>query len=316
MMNLFQLVKTLFHLQPVKIEKLKGDGSNRKFFRIFFNNSSLILILPQEGEYGLKEAYSYYELGNFFYKNHIPVPKIEFWSPETGILIVEDLGNTRLFDIKNFSEKYYFKAIQILAKFQKLVSSFPVDKTVDTPVYSFDFLWEKEIKYFFEWYIRRYKKIKIPESFIEEIFFWAKEEANFVDQIVMHRDFQSKNLMIKNDNIFIVDFQGARLGPPAYDLASLLFDPYINYFNQFSEISYFIEYYLKLTKYPHKTFLKEFKFLSIVRLKQALAAYCKLSSLGKNWFLEYIPRAENRLFSLLQSFYPDIYKNYKTLLNL
>ena len=70
-MNLFQLVKTLFHLQPVKIEKLKGDGSNRKFFRIFFNNSSLILILPQEGEYGLKEAYSYYELGNFFHKNHI-----------------------------------------------------------------------------------------------------------------------------------------------------------------------------------------------------------------------------------------------------
>jgi len=46
----------------------------------------------------------------------------------------------------------------------------------------------------------------------------------------MHRDFQSKNLMIKNEQIFVIDFQGARLGPPSYDLASLLFDPYVNHF--------------------------------------------------------------------------------------
>ncbi|MCD6548586.1 MAG: phosphotransferase [Thermodesulfobacterium sp.] len=314
MKNLTDLTNLLknFKIYPQKIEPLKGDGSNRIFFRLFFKHSSLILILPQKNDFGLKEAKIYYELGNFFYKNNIPVPKIKFWEPNSGILIVEDLGNTNLCNISN-PLPYYYKVIEILNKIQKLASSFPTEKTLDTPFYNFNFLWEKEVNYFFNWYLKNYKNLELSSSFIDEFFNWAKEKSNFCSQVVMHRDFQSKNLMIKDGKIFVIDFQGARLGPPSYDLASLLLDPYVDHFEDLNTLYTFLDYYLYFTKYPTDLFLEEFKFLGIVRLMQALAAYCKLSKAGKEWFTKYIPIAEKRLFKLVKIFYPEIYKLFYTL---
>ncbi len=296
-----------FKIYPQKIEALKGDGSNRKFYRLFLKNSSLILILPQEGSYGLKEAEVYYELGNFFYKNNIPVPEIKFWDKDRGILIIEDLGDIKLCDIEN-PWAFYYETIEILVKLQNLVSSFPIEKTLDTPFYNFEFLWEKEINYFFEWYLKKYRNFQLSFSVIDEIYHWAKEKSRFISQVIMHRDFQSKNLMIKDKKVFIIDFQGARLGPPSYDLASLLLDPYVNHFESLENLYKFLKYYFKLTNYPENKLFEEFKFLGIIRLMQALAAYCKLSYIGKNWFKKYISIAEKRLTKLLKIFYPEIYK--------
>lgn len=309
MKNLLEFLKK-FKIYPQKIEPLRGDGSNRKFFRLYFKNSSLILIIPQEGLYGLKEAKAYYELGTFFYKNSIPVPKIEFWNQENGILLIEDLGDIKLCYIKN-SLPFYYEVLEILVKIQKLAPSFPINSTLDTPVYNFDFLWEKEINYFFDWYLRKYRNLNLDTSFMEEIFNWAKERSNFTFKVVMHRDFQSKNLMIKNNKIFVIDFQGARLGPPSYDLASLLFDPYVNHFENPKILENFLKYYLSLTNYLEDEFFEEFKFLGIIRLMQALAAYCKLSKMGKTWFEKYILIAEKRLFKLLNIFYPELYRLFK-----
>ncbi|PMP66639.1 MAG: hypothetical protein C0190_05220 [Thermodesulfobacterium geofontis] len=309
MKDLFKILED-FKIYPHKIEPLRGDGSNRKFFRLYFKNSSLILVLPQEGTYGLKEAEAYYELGTFFYQNNIPVPKIELWDPKSGILLIEDLGNLKLCDVKD-PFPFYYKTIEILTEIQKLSPTFPTNKTLDTAFYDFPFLWEREINYFFDWYLKNYRNLSLSSSFIEETFIWAKEKSNFLSKVVIHRDFQSKNLMLKNNKIFVIDFQGARIGPPSYDLASLLFDPYVNYFED-SEVLYsFLKYYLSLTNYPEDKFLEEFKFLSVVRLMQALAAYCKLSKMGKNWFKKYITVAEKRLFTLLKNFYPEFYKNLK-----
>ncbi len=307
MKKIFELLKSSFKISPYKIKALRGDGSNRSFYRLYFKNYTLILILPQQGEYGLNEAKAYYELGNFFYFHNIPVPKIKFWDSEKGILIVEDLGNKKLCMVKNFLS-FYYKILEILSNLQRLVPGFPIDKTLETPIYNFEFLWEKEINYFLDWYLKKYKNIKLHTNLIHEIFLWAKEKTNFLDLVVMHRDFQSKNLMIKNNKIFIIDFQGARLGPPSYDLASLLHDPYINHFKNFKEIFKLINYYLTLTKYPPEKFYKEFQFLSIIRLMQALAAYCKLFNTGKYWFKKYIPIAEKKLFKLTKIFFPEIYK--------
>lgn len=313
MRELFDYLKSL-KISPQKIEPLKGDGSNRKFFRLFLKNSSLILILPQEGSYGLKEAKAYYELGTFFYKNDIPVPEIKLWDEDKGILIIEDLGDTKLCDIEN-PWSFYYKAIEILVKIQKLFSHFPINKTLDTPIYDLDFLWKKEINYFFDWYLKDYKNLNLNPYFVEEFFNWAKEKSNFTSQVVMHRDFQSKNLMIKNDKVFVIDFQGARIGPPSYDLASLLFDPYVNHFENLEILHKFFKYYLDLTNYSEDEFFEEFRFLAIIRLMQALAAYCKLSKMGKIWFKGYISIAEKRLFRLIKNFYPKIYKLFNLLQN-
>lgn len=309
MRKISELLKS-FKIKPYKIKPLRGDGSNRSFYRLYFKNYTLILIFPQPGEYGLKEARAYYEFGNFLYYYKIPVPEIKFWDPESGILIVEDLGDKKLCMIKNPLPLYY-KTLEILISLQNLAPIFPKDKTLENPIYNFEFLWEKEINYFLNWYLGKYKNIKLDPHLVDEVFLWAKEKSQFSSLVVMHRDFQSKNLIIKKDKIFIIDFQGVRLGPPSYDLASLLHDPYVSYFKDLKDIFKLVDYYLNLTKYPYEEFYEEFKFLSIIRLMQALAAYCKLSALGKYWFKKYIPVAEIKLFNLMKIFYSEIYKIFK-----
>jgi len=75
----------------------------------------------------------------------------------------------------------YYKVIEILVKLQKLIPFFPVDKTLDTSFYDFNFLWEREINYFFDWYLKNYRNLKLSSFFIDEIFNWAKEKSQFID---------------------------------------------------------------------------------------------------------------------------------------
>ncbi len=309
---LFSILSDL-KLKPYKIEALRGDGSDRKFFRLFFKNETFILILPQKDEYGLKEAKAYYSLGNFFKKYKIPVPEIKFYEPKRGILLIEDLGNCRLYDLKRKRKFYYYQALEHLSALQSLNKEFPLEDTLDTPFYDFEFLWEKEVKYFLQWYVEKYKKISLDEKFVEEFKIWVKEKANFNNLTVMHRDFQSKNLMIKKKKVYIIDFQGARLGPPGYDVASLLYDPYAELEEKRKEL---LDYYLALNdKYNKELFKKELKFLSLIRLMQTLGAYCKLSLKDKKiWFKNYIYSGEKRLKTLIKILKEEGEKNLPSLL--
>lgn len=298
-LNFLSKIFSILKLKPQKIEPLQGDGSNRKFFRVFLKKDTFILILPQKGEYGLKEAKVYFNLGSFFKKNQIPVPEIKFYDPETGILLVEDLGNSRLYDLKKKKTAYYYQALEHLFSLQRLKEIFPIEETLETPFYDFEFLWEREIKYFLEWYVKKYKKINLKEEIIFEFQSWIKNKIKFNHLVVMHRDFQSKNLMIKKGKVYIIDFQGARLGPPAYDLASLLKDPYV----ELKKEKELLNYYLNLTNYDKESFEKEFQILSFIRILQTLGAFSKLSLKEKKiWFKDFIPSGERKLIRIIKNF--------------
>ncbi|MCS7278881.1 MAG: phosphotransferase [Thermodesulfobacteriaceae bacterium] len=294
---LFNLLSKL-KLKPYQIEALRGDGSNRKFYRVFLKRESLILIWPQKGEYGLKEARSYYLLGNFFRNHKIPVPEIKIYEPKKGILLVEDLGDYRLYDLKKKSKKYYYQTLEHLCAMQSLKDHFPIENTLEAPFYTFEFLWEKEVKYFLEWYGEKYQKIIFDKASIDELKTWLKNRTNFNHLVVMHRDFQSKNLMVKKSRVYIIDFQGARIGPPTYDIASLLNDPYVNLGKNKEDL---LNYYLNLVSYDRELFRRELRILSLIRIMQALGAYCRLFlKEKKNWFRNYIPSGEEKLKKLIK----------------
>jgi len=291
-----------FRIPLIDIIPLKGDGSERKFFRIILQKGTVILILPQAGELGKKEAYSYYKIGKYLKENQIPVPEIFDYDEELGLLFVEDLGDLRLYDIVDSDIKtyYYKKAIENLVKFQGLIKHFDPSWSYDLITYDLQFLWEKEVLYFKEWYVERYKNEALFYDYLNEIKICLQHSLNFKHKVLLHRDYQSKNLMIKKGKIYIIDFQGTRIGPPWYDLASLLYDPYLKDWDL--DIDKFLDYYIELSGYDETSVISQVYYFAVVRLMQALAAYVKLSYMGKDWFKNYIKFAESKLIKILNSY--------------
>jgi aminoglycoside/choline kinase family phosphotransferase len=106
--------------------------------------------------------------------------------------------------------------------------------------------------------------------------------------------------MIKKGKIYIIDFQGTRIGPPWYDLASLLYDPYLKDWDL--DIDKFLDYYIELSGYDETSVISQVYYFAMIRLMQALAAYVKLSYMGKDWFKNYIKFAESNLIKILNSY--------------
>jgi len=149
------------------------------------------------------------------------------------------------------------------------------------------------------------------EHLIEEA---SKAEARFF----LHRDFQSRNIMIKGNKIGILDWQGGRLGPLAYDLASLLIDPYTHL--PVAEKEEIYNRYLQLLKrsQPHlqSSFEKSFPYLAIQRNLQILGAFSFLSRVrGKTYFEPYIPGALKSLRNLLEEVNDANLSSLKDLVN-
>ncbi len=293
--KLGELVFTWWGLRPREIVPLTGDGSARRFFRVKTSGECLILVWPQPGDFGKKEARSYYRLGLFFRSHGLPVPEILAFREPEGVLLLEDLGDLRLAEYPR-KNLLYPQAIRILVHLQALAPQFPLEATLETPYYDRRLIWEKEILYFETWYLRqRLGRRWLPveralwQEFVREA--WAR----FFQPTVLHRDFQSRNLMVKGDRLYLIDFQGARLGPPSYDLASLLYDPYVRDLPQRK----LLDLYLHFSGRPRKEFLQELFYTRIFRLMQALGAFVRLSSEGKKWFEAFIEPAEKRLKTLL-----------------
>jgi N-acetylmuramate 1-kinase len=138
----------------------------------------------------------------------------------------------------------------------------------------------------------------------------AKETAS-LPAVCTHRDFQSENIMIHRDKVRFVDFQGARLGPAEYDLASLLFDPYVEALTK-DIIDQLFTHYQSLA--PGKVTLRSFHLAAAQRLLQALGAYGNLSlHKGKDWYRVHIPIALQRLLLVVERLhdFPAIHRVVK-----
>ncbi len=283
---------------------LQGDGSLRKFFRVFLpNKETKILIIPQPGEFGLREAASYAAIGQYLYEQGIPVPRIYAYDKRLGFLLIEDLGELRLQDLLPKQRfPIYREIISVLHKFQEAVNEFDLKFCLETTHYNHHLMWEKEALYFVEAFLKGYLRLNPNFYLLDELNTLCREaEEVFTDVVLLHRDFQSRNIMVKAGRPYVIDFQGTRLGPPSYDLASLLIDPYVNLTLQ--EKEQLFEYYLEISGRRREPFEQEFKYLILFRNLQILGAFAKLSSIGKQWFTKYIPQAIYTLREIVLKFF-------------
>ena len=297
------------------VKKLSPDGSDRAFFRVKWQDKYAIKILPSKSQFGLKEAKAFYKIGRHLYKNAVAVPKILDFCEKTGEIIVEDLGDIKLHDVvvNYLSLKKYEKVTLIYKKvLDKLIlmqingaKDFNTSWCWQTPFYDSSLAKEKEVKYFLLAFIEGFTRSSYDIRVKEELF----SLANLVDKLMnkeffLHRDFQCRNIMLLEGEPYIIDFQGGRLGPLGYDLASILYDPYVNLTEDIRAecLNY---YFTRLEKFVFPNIVKEakntFYILCTLRLLQALGAYGFLVKVkNKPFFKPYIKPA---LYSLKNQLY-------------
>ena len=296
-----------------EIVRLAGDGSDRLFFRLISPvlPPLLVIIASPSFKDGRIETRSAFRIGTHLFDKGVPVPEIFGYDSRNGALICADLGDIHLQKIVrssqgfNKAKKLYFQALDSLVKLQFDGSNnFDLRFCWDTPHYDERLMLERESGYFADSFCRDFMG-RIPDDpqliieFQEIAYRASKEPAGYL----LHRDFQSRNLMVKNDKVFIIDFQGARLGPLAYDLASLLIDPYAGLTEDQKEVlyNYYVEQVSQRFQLKPYLFYEGYCYLALQRNMQILGAFAFLSQKkGKDFFKQYIFPASQSLFNLLR----------------
>ena len=309
----------------IRLTPLSGDGSSRMFFNIKTETTSYCGVLPanENTQKGLAEAHAAFNIGSHLKKRGIPVPVIHAFDPVSGFILFEDLGEILLHDLLEEKKKHsgelfgqeiteLYKEIIETLLFMQISGSVHFDRKWcwDTQRYNKKLMLEKESGYFLQAFCRDLLGIKsFPNKLNDEFKLLAGRAARQPAVYFLHRDFQSRNLMVSDGKIRIIDFQGARLGPLGYDLASLLIDPYAQLPEQLQHE--LLEHYLEhLCKYglDDRAFVKGYPNLALQRNLQILGAYAFLGfQKNKKFFRQFILPAT---FSLKQRLAQPGVKDY------
>ncbi|MBW2079121.1 MAG: phosphotransferase [Deltaproteobacteria bacterium] len=290
-------------------ERLPSDGSKRAFYRLSDEQGSFIVMeYPPLERTAEKENLSYLKIGEHLLSKGIPVARIFRYNLEHGWFIMEDLGKVNLQEMALNSGNrmdIYKRVLELLVKLQiEGREDFNPEWCFHTRCYD-RFLMEKhESEYFLTYFLKGLLGMEVDLAALKSTFTHLSQKASLADNdFFLHRDFQSRNLIIRGDKIGIVDWQGGRLGPLQYDLASLLIDPYVGLTTEEKILLY--ERYITLIEKRLSgisgSFIRYYPYLAIQRNLQILGAFSYLGNVqGKKWFLGYIPPALESLEGLLE----------------
>lgn len=301
-------------------KRLKGDGSDRIWHRIISGGCSLVM-----ADHGIRqaaetaEADSFVAIGRHLHQNRIPVPEIHHADTFCGLVFMEDLGDTHLQSLIRGATtdteilQIYRSVIDILIRLsQSGIEGFQPSWTHQTTEYNLELILEKECRYFVDAFLNGYLGMKCSFDTLRNDFQSIAETAlKYGITGLMHRDFQSRNIMVKDNRFYVIDFQGARLGPIQYDLASLLIDPYVDLSSSLQEqlLDYCVHALSSRIAIQAEAFCRGYTHCAITRNLQMLGAFGYLSRVkGKTDFERYIPTAvqtlKNRLNTLADDPYP------------
>ncbi|MEW5724191.1 MAG: phosphotransferase [Thermodesulfobacteriota bacterium] len=286
-------------------ESLSGDGSDRRFARVRAGDRTAVLVYGPDPA----ENRSYEMIGRHIWRAGKFGPEFLAADQALGLFLVEDLGSVSLQDYSAgtdevFTLAIYGQVVGLLARFhERGLTDFDPAWCHQTPRYDRNLILKRETGYFLSafvegWLGRRDWPASLPAEF-EALAAAALEGA---ETVLMHRDFQSRNVMIKQGRPRFIDFQGARPGPPGYDLASLLYDPYTPLSAGLEEriFNLYVRKRYAYGGFDEKSFRAGYPYLAACRLLQALGAYGFLSrNKGKTSFEAFIPDALRSLERLI-----------------
>ena len=266
------------------VEFCGARGSDRAFFK---TAKEYIVIYDDEKR---AENARYASHAKWLKEQGVKVPSILADLPEMKTLVMENAGSEdllarskrrgedRLYD--------YVAVVEELVKFNSLDCPLELEAPFDESLYA----WEREL--FAKHYLGERMHMEMPGAVRRELEGVAKRLLA-EPMALVHRDFQSSNIIWKNEEFKIIDFQGMRKGPAAYDLASLIYDPYVDL--REGERRALAALYAKKANRPELA--ETVKFAAVERLVQALGAFGRLASVGKSGFTKHILPALQNLLS-------------------
>ena len=286
-----------FNVDEIRISPIEKGGSDRKFYRVRCSaEQSLILV-----KYNLEreENRHYVEIAQFLETHGIHAPRIYHHDAEEGLIWLEDLGERDLFAYGDESwlvrRAFYESALDEVRKLHQLPESVCIEMHEHLPAEFNAALYHWEQNYFFENCFGRYFKIesvRTDKLAALPAFQEIAERLARLPRVLVHRDFQSQNILLRNGQAYLIDFQGMRPGLAQYDLASLLFDPYVDLSEE--ECDELLAHYCG--EEPAAEFRETLRLCAMQRLMQALGAYGYLGLVkGHEHFLEHIPKAVRTL---------------------
>jgi aminoglycoside/choline kinase family phosphotransferase len=283
----------------IKISPIQKGGSDRKFYRIHCSPEQALILVKYNLE--REENRHYVRIAKFLDERGIRVPKIYFHDPEEGLIWLEDLGECDLYTYREESwlvrRAFYESALDQIATLHGLPASVCIEMKQHLPA-EFDselYLWEQN--YFFDNCLGRYfkiEKMKLAQLAALPALKEITERLASFPRVLVHRDFQSQNIIIRNGQAYLIDFQGMRPGLAEYDLASLLYDPYVDLpETERAELSaYYRARQLGNGIAINGQFDLELRLCAMQRLMQALGAYGFLGLVkGHKHFLQHVPVA-------------------------
>jgi aminoglycoside/choline kinase family phosphotransferase len=289
---------------------IPADGSRRSFWRILPRSSDFSFIAMMNepvDDSARRENFAYLMIGRHLYGRRLPLPQIHVSSIQKGWFIMEDFGTMSLQEVAAAGGDrvpLYERVVEVLFRLQIEGSrGFSPSWTSQTEKYDAFVMRRYEADYFRDAFLRDYLGLRKEWSELESPFTHLAEKASLAEShFFLHRDFQSRNIMVMKDRIGVLDWQGARLGPLAYDLASLLIDPYTKLSEE--ERGRIYGRYMELIEesFPEKveSFHRYFPYLALQRNLQILGAFSFLSQArNKIQFRAYIAPALISLRQLL-----------------
>ena len=279
---------------------LFGDASSRRYYR---------LTKPQNivmDASAMKESVPrFIGVAMLLQQKKVRLPQIKAFEQHKGFMLLEDVGSTHLFDKVQSTQKsaYYDKAIDELVKIQKTPSK-------GLEPYDASFLLD-EMNLMPSWYVKEHlgKTLECVEAriLLENFMLIIKEVLSQPQEIFVHRDYHSRNLMIdSNDDIVVIDFQDAKSGSLTYDLVSLLRDVYVELDK--SEVERLVLRFkaLKGLEVDDETFMRWFDFMGLQRHIKILGIFARLSIRdGKDAYLDDIPLTMKYILDVASK-YPEL----------
>ncbi len=280
-----------------KVVALTGDASTRRYFRVIPSDGPSVVLALHEGPIDVGTL-PFVSVAQLLSRMPLPVPDVLGHAEALGILTLEDLGDVTLQSHVGAGtpmshEALYRQAVAFIGVLQTRGAE--LLKPSDTPSQlAFDvekLTWEMD--FFVRHFVEGYRgAVLTPAERTALAREWAEivEELACEPRVLCHRDYHSRNLMVHGGQLYVIDFQDARMGPDTYDLASLLRDSYVDISDL--ELDSFIAYFLAVKGITDAVeFRRRFDLMALQRNLKALGTFgYQAAARGNPIYIQYIPR--------------------------